>query len=77
MDNMSDLQKSFVKSRLAKLPPDIPLFEDEEEQSNHESLTDGKKISSIAEEDGDSSSGSSTGTVVPSPSQRLFARPSS
>lgn len=77
---MSDLQKSFVKSRLAKLPPDIPLFEeDEEQQLNHDGSSDGRKIGSIAEEDGDSSSSSasSTGTVVPSPSQRLFARPGS
>lgn len=70
---MSDLQKSFVKSRLAKLPPDIPLFEDDEENENASSA----KIGSIAEEDGDSSSSSasSTSTVVPSPKQKLFARP--
>jgi protein phosphatase methylesterase 1 len=76
MDNMSDLQKSFVKSRLAKLPPDIPLFEDDSEgSSNNESPSTSTKFGSIAEEDGDSSSSaSSTGTIVPSPRQKLFAR---
>lgn len=53
---MSDLQKSFAKAKLAKLPaePPIPAMDPLEE---------------------DDSSGSSTGTVTPSPSKRLFARP--
>ncbi|PYI00905.1 protein phosphatase methylesterase [Aspergillus sclerotiicarbonarius CBS 121057] len=60
---MSELQKSFAKSRLAKLPlqpPTGPSMHPLDEEVSH---------------DDDSSSASSTGTVVPSPSRQLFARP--
>lgn len=65
---MSDLQKAFVKSRLAKLPPELPLMEDDESSS-----PDPHGVS--AHHDDDSSSTSSAGTVVPSPNRHLFARP--
>ncbi|KAK2737042.1 Protein phosphatase methylesterase 1 [Myotisia sp. PD_48] len=57
---MSDLQKSFAKSRLANLPPEVPFFDE------HESHDD---------DSSSASSTSSTGTVVPSPTQHLFERP--
>ncbi|PGH23282.1 hypothetical protein AJ80_02698 [Polytolypa hystricis UAMH7299] len=69
---MSDLQKSFAKARLAKLPPEPPVFEDVNaipEHSEHETTE--------PHEDDDSSvsSTSSTGTIKPSPTQNLFSRP--
>ncbi|CEL06195.1 Putative Protein phosphatase methylesterase 1 [Aspergillus calidoustus] len=57
---MSDLQKSFAKSKLAKLPPEpppIPEYPAEEDDRD----------------DGDSNS--STETVTPSITKQLFARP--
>ncbi|KAL1970465.1 hypothetical protein VTN77DRAFT_4109 [Rasamsonia byssochlamydoides] len=64
MDNMSDFQKEFVKARLAKLPPQAPPFFDEaDEDATH------------ADDSSSASSASSTGTIVPSPSKNLFARP--
>ncbi|PYH99999.1 protein phosphatase methylesterase [Aspergillus ellipticus CBS 707.79] len=60
---MSALQKSFAKSKLAKLPlepPNGPSMQPLDEEASH---------------DDDSSSVSSTGTVIPSPSRQLFARP--
>ncbi|KAH8700676.1 putative ribosomal protein/carboxylic ester hydrolase [Talaromyces proteolyticus] len=71
MDNMSDLQKSFVKARLAKLPPDLPFLNESDENS---------KFGSTAEEDGDSSStssASSNATIMPSPSKGLFFKQAS
>ncbi|KAL5332777.1 Alpha/Beta hydrolase protein [Aspergillus crustosus] len=55
---MSDLQKSFAKSKLAKLPLEPPPIPD-----------------TLAEENEDDSSASSTETVTPSPTKQLFARP--
>ncbi|KAF7169999.1 hypothetical protein CNMCM5623_002515 [Aspergillus felis] len=63
---MSDLHKTFAKSKLAKLPPEAPL------------LSDSPSMNHPAESshDEDSSSVSSAGTVIPSPSRQLFARAS-
>ncbi|CAG7986582.1 unnamed protein product [Penicillium salamii] len=58
---MSDLQKSFAKSKLAKLPPEVPM-----EESN---IPEDAWESSSA-----TSSVSSSGTAVPSPTRQLFAR---
>ncbi|KAK2807514.1 hypothetical protein FQN50_005382 [Emmonsiellopsis sp. PD_5] len=71
---MSELQKSFAKSRLAKLPPEVPVFDerDEEEEEDHANLA---MLHEHHDDDSSSaSSASSTGTVRPSPSQNLFAR---
>ncbi|KAL4872701.1 hypothetical protein BDV12DRAFT_161363 [Aspergillus spectabilis] len=57
---MSDLQKSFAKSKLAKLPPEPPPIP--------ESPADEDGVPEDA-------SGSSTETVTPSPTKQLFARP--
>lgn len=62
---MSDLQKSFAKSHLSRLPPEPPPIYDERDEEDdipvsNESLDDS------------SSSASSTGTIVPSPGKKLF-----
>ncbi|KAL2821714.1 Alpha/Beta hydrolase protein [Aspergillus cavernicola] len=57
---MSDLQKSFAKSKLAKLPPEPPPIPESPADN------DG---------DVDDDSASSTDTVTPSPTKQLFARP--
>lgn len=57
---MSEFQKSFAKATLAKLPPISDLM----------SHDDG-----WAEDASSASSASSTGTLVPSPTKQLFARP--
>ncbi|KAM5459810.1 Protein phosphatase methylesterase 1, partial [Microsporum ferrugineum] len=67
---MSDLQKTFVKSRLARLPPDVPAFDELSEGRA------GPEVYSENPEDDSSSasSTSSTGTIVPSQNQKLFER---
>ncbi|KAJ5989801.1 hypothetical protein N7522_010008 [Penicillium canescens] len=57
---MSDLQRSFVKAKLAKLPPEAPM----PDSMNEDAWEEGSSASSI----------SSTGTLVPSPTRQLFAR---
>lgn len=65
---MSELQKSFAKAKLAKLPPEAPPILDS--SSSMDPLQE-----TGHEEEDDSSSASSTGTAVPSPTKQLFARP--
>lgn len=80
MDNMSDLQRAFVKAKLAKYPPDIPIFDENEADA---AASAGRGNGTIEEEGGEefdsssTSSASSAGTVVPSPSRNLFAKPNS
>ncbi|CEJ53958.1 Putative Protein phosphatase methylesterase 1 [Penicillium brasilianum] len=63
---MSELQKSFAKAKLGKLPPEVPMFHPMDIPEEHH------------EEDGSSASSvSSTGTLMPSPTRNLFARRSS
>ena len=82
---MSDLQRSFAKAKLSSLPfnPPAPLDalaedssyfgEVEEEQDSLRPLP--SPSSGLPEDDSSSaSSASSTGTIVPSPGQKLFAR---
>lgn len=59
-----------MKAQLSKLPPDAPLMEETEERMSSTAALDEDK-----EESSSVSSASSTGTLVPSPSQNLFARP--
>ncbi|KAJ5897171.1 hypothetical protein N7504_007459 [Penicillium tannophilum] len=59
---MSELQRSFARSKLAMLPPEAPM-------------TDPIGIPESRDEDNSSASSlSSTGTLVPSPTRHLFAR---
>lgn len=65
---MSDLQRQWAK---AKLPALAPFDEEDEEQDSLGTLSDLKP----EYPDDDSSSASSTGTVIPEVSRNLFARP--
>lgn len=69
---MSDLQRSWAKSKLGLTPEPFTQVEEEDEQN-------GDQVAELPEHvDDDSSSASSvssTGTIIPTPSQRLFARP--
>ncbi|OJD15182.1 hypothetical protein AJ78_04545 [Emergomyces pasteurianus Ep9510] len=73
---MSDLQKSFSKSRLARLPPEIPVFDelDEEGENDHDGSTASMHYEPQDDDSSSASSASSTGTVRPAASQNLFAR---
>ncbi|EEH16127.1 hypothetical protein PABG_06214 [Paracoccidioides brasiliensis Pb03] len=72
---MSDLQKSFAKSRLAKLPPEVPVVDEREERENDHDGSIASVYHDPRDDDSSSaSSASSTGTVRPSASQSLFAR---
>lgn len=68
---MSDLQKSFVKSRLAKLPMEPPPYfdEDDEDRVSADGHREGQEDDSSS-----ASSASSTGTIKPSQTKKLFAR---
>lgn len=67
---MSDLQRSFAKAHLAKLPPEPPpIFDERDEDDEVAKLPLESPVSDS------SSSASSTGTIVPSPGKSLFERP--
>lgn len=63
---MSDLQKAWAKAKLSSLEP----FEEAAEEGGEEELP-----AQADDDSGSASSASSTGTVVPSFGQGLFARP--
>ena len=65
---MSELHKSFAKAQLARLPTEVPVMDsfDEREEEGEEQ---GEEM------DHGTSSASSTSTVVPSPTKKLFERP--
>ncbi|MCJ1283786.1 Protein phosphatase methylesterase 1 [Xylographa opegraphella] len=77
---MSDLQRSFAKAKLAGLPfnPPLPpgtlLEEDEDERELIPEPSPDDDSSSASSASSASSTGS-TGTIKPSPSKHLFARP--
>lgn len=75
---MSDLQRSFAKAKLAGLPfePPLPPAQDDERIEDDE-FDEWKPSTDLAQDDDSSSasSASSTGTIIPSPSKNLFARP--
>jgi protein phosphatase methylesterase 1 len=62
---MSDLQKSFAKSHLSRLPPEPPPIFDEQDEEDDNAISNESL-------DDSSSSASSTGTIVPSPGKKLF-----
>ncbi|MCJ1360682.1 MAG: Protein phosphatase methylesterase 1 [Icmadophila ericetorum] len=75
---MSDLQRSFAKAKLADLPFEPPLppnsaeeLEEEEDEDELQELPE----PSPDEDSSSASSASSTGTIRPSLSKHLFARP--
>jgi protein phosphatase methylesterase 1 len=76
---MSDLQRSFAKSKLARLPPEPPPIFDENDEDDMEGEDDDGVAElapreSLEDDSSSASSTSSTGTIKPSPSQHLFAR---
>jgi hypothetical protein len=73
---MSDLQRSFAKSKLAGLPsiPPEPFFEEEEEEEETDGLTD-LPVDHPDDDSSSASSASSTGTIKPTFQKKLFARP--
>ena len=86
---MSDLQRSFAKVKLANLPFEPPLppssvedgkEEEEKKEDDDDELDSLKPVPDPTQDDDSSSassasSASSTGTIRPSPSKLLFARP--
>lgn len=72
---MSNLQRSFVKAKIAGLPFEPPLpqstFHEEDEEDKIVLVPEGNPD----DDSSSASSASSTGTVIPSPSKHLFARP--
>ena len=68
---MSDLQKAWAKKKLSIMGQDSFNELDEEQETGHV-----PELPEIVDDDSSSaSSASSTGTIVPSPSRNLFARP--
>lgn len=81
---MSELQRSFAKAKLAALPfqPPLPPEYTEDDEENYEEededeFGDLRPSPDLSQDDDSSSasSASSTGTIIPSPSKNLFARP--
>ena len=71
---MSDLQKSFARAHLSRLPPEPPSssFDEQEEEQDE---VNGLRPTSPNDSSSSASSASSTGTIVPD-SRNLFERPS-
>ena len=71
---MSDLQRSFVKPKLPKFAP--PEFNEAYEEGG-EGIDVPSELPDLPIDDDSSSasSASSTGTIIPSSNQNLFARP--
>ena len=75
---MSDLHRAFAKAKLAALPPELPFIPGMEEEEEEEEGNDIFKELPRDSHDDDSSSASSassTGTIRPSPTKHLFAKP--
>ncbi|MCJ1393507.1 Protein phosphatase methylesterase 1 [Xylographa bjoerkii] len=77
---MSDLQRSFVKAKLAGLPFNLPLppgtlLEEDEDEAEPLPEPSPDDDSSSASSASSASSTGSTGTIRPSPSKHLFVRP--
>ncbi|KAK5209276.1 Protein phosphatase methylesterase 1 [Exophiala xenobiotica] len=75
---MSDLQRAFARAHLSRLPPEPPppppppiLDERDEDQDEVSAIPPESPNDSSSS----ASSTSSTGTIVPSPSRKLFERP--
>lgn len=75
---MSDLHRAFAKAKLAALPAEAPIIPGMDEETEEDKETDTFKELSRDSQDDDSSSASSassTGTIRPSPTKHLFAKP--
>lgn len=67
---MSDLQRAWAKSKLSVMANTDSFDEREEDDSSVPELPE-----HVDDESSSASSASSTGTVIPSPGQKLFTRP--
>jgi protein phosphatase methylesterase 1 len=77
---MSDLQRAFAKAKRAGLPAMPPPIFDEAEGEEETDRFDTELQAELQQDDDSSSassasSASSTGTIIPSQNQKLFARP--
>lgn len=74
---MSDLQKAWAKKKMEMSNADVfnELDEEEEEEEAEENGRIGELPEILDDDSSSASSASSTGTVVPTPSRKLFARP--
>lgn len=73
---MSDLQKAWAKKKLEMNGAEVFNELDEEEEEDEEETGHLPELPEGFDDDSSSaSSASSTGTVVPTPSRNLFARP--
>ncbi|KAB5536389.1 Alpha/Beta hydrolase protein [Coniochaeta sp. 2T2.1] len=70
---MSDLQRKWAKQKLKSAMTGNELNEADEDGLSGDQLSDLPEF--VDDDSSSASSASSTGTVIPSPSQRLFARP--
>lgn len=69
---MSDLQKAWAKKKIEMSGAEVfNELDEEEEETGHL----GDLPESIDDDSSSASSASSTGTIVPTPSKKLFARP--
>jgi protein phosphatase methylesterase 1 len=72
---MSDLQRSFAKAKLAGFPAPPPVpFDEADEGEEIDGFAD-LPVDDDSSSASSASSASSTGTIIPSTDQRLFARP--
>ncbi len=72
---MSDLQRAFAKAKLAALPPEPLMLLDTEEEGEENDTFGELKGDNLEDDSSSASSASSTGTIRPSPSKHLFAKP--
>jgi protein phosphatase methylesterase 1 len=71
---MSDLQRSFAKAKLAGLPPILPPEPFEVEEEETDAFTE-LPIDHTSDDSSSASSASSAGTIKPTATKNLFARP--
>ena len=72
---MSDLHRAFAKAKLAALPPEPPMVPGMEEEGEENDSFGELRVDSHDDDSSSASSASSTGTIRPSPSKHLFAKP--
>lgn len=73
---MSDLQKAWAKKKMELSNADVfNELDEEEEEAEEENGRIGELPEILDDDSSSASSASSTGTVVPTPSRKLFARP--
>lgn len=72
---MSELQRSFAKTHLARLPPEAPIIFDERDEDEDEEEEEEEYAHEVHARSASDSSASSASTIVPSPTKHLFEKP--